>query len=52
VHAQARSLAARSSVALEAGRIEDALALAARCGAWCAAGRGPYGNQLTTDDLV
>jgi ribokinase len=26
--------------------VEDALALAARCGAWCASGRGPYGGQL------
>jgi ribokinase len=31
--------------------IEHALALAARCGAWCAAGQGPYGNQLTATDL-
>jgi ribokinase len=29
----------------------SALALAARCGAWCAAGKGPYGNQLTATDL-
>ena len=29
----------------------SALALAARCGAWCAAGRGPYGNQLSASDL-
>jgi ribokinase len=26
--------------------IEDALALAARCGAWCISGRGPYAGQL------
>ena len=26
--------------------LDDALALAARCGAACRAGRGPYGNQL------
>jgi ribokinase len=26
--------------------IEDALALAARCGAWCTSGRGPYAGQL------
>jgi ribokinase len=32
--------------------VEDALALAARCGAWCAAGRGPYGRQLTSADLA
>jgi ribokinase len=31
--------------------VEDALALAARCGAWCASGRGPYGNQLTAEGL-
>jgi ribokinase len=31
--------------------VEGALALAARCGAWCAAGKGPYGNQLTAADL-
>jgi ribokinase len=31
--------------------VEDALSLAARCGAWCAAGKGPYGNQLTAADL-
>jgi ribokinase len=30
--------------------VEEALALAARCGAWCAAGKGPYGNQLTAAD--
>ena len=29
----------------------SALALAARCGAWCAAGRGPYENQLSASDL-
>lgn len=28
-----------------------ALELAARCGAWCVAGRGPYGNQLTAAAL-
>jgi len=27
-------------------RVEEAIALAARCGAWCAAGHGPYGSQL------
>ena len=26
---------------------EDAVKLAARCGAWCASGRGPYGKQFT-----
>jgi ribokinase len=29
----------------------SALSLAARCGAWCVAGRGPYGNQLSASDL-
>lgn len=32
-------------------QVEAALALAARCGAWCVTGRGPYGNQLTAGDL-
>jgi len=27
---------------------EDAIALAARCGAWCASGRGPFEGQLRT----
>ena len=46
------SFAAALTFALGAGmEIEDALALAARCGAWCAAGKGPYGNQLTATDL-
>jgi ribokinase len=46
------SFAAGLTFALGAGmEIEDALALAARCGAWCAAGKGPYGNQLTATDL-
>ena len=27
--------------------MEEALELAARCGAWCLTGRGPYGAQLT-----
>jgi ribokinase len=31
--------------------IEEALALAARCGAACVAGRGPYSTQLTAEDL-
>jgi ribokinase len=29
---------------------EEALALAARCGAACVTGRGPYEGQLTADD--
>jgi ribokinase len=31
--------------------VEDAVALAARCGAWNVAGQGPYSNQLTAADL-
>jgi len=46
------SFAAGLTFALGAGtEIEEALAIAARCGAWCAAGQGPYGNQLTATDL-
>jgi ribokinase len=46
------SFAAGLTFALGAGmEIDEALALAARCGAWCASGRGPYGNQLTANDL-
>jgi ribokinase len=46
------SFAAGLTFALGAGmEIEEALAIAARCGAWCAAGRGPYGKQLTASDL-
>jgi ribokinase len=46
------SFAAGLTYALGAGMdVEDALALAARCGASCVAGRGPYGNQLTAADL-
>lgn len=30
---------------------DDALGLAARCGAFCAVGRGPYGRQLSAQDL-
>jgi ribokinase len=29
-------------------RVSDALDLAARCGAWCATGRGPYEGQLAS----
>ena len=32
--------------------VEEGLTLAARCGAWCAAGKGPYGRQLMADDLT
>lgn len=46
------SFAAGLTYALATGLgVEDALALAARCGAWVVAGRGPYGNQLTAADL-
>ena len=46
------SFAAGLTYALAAGMdVEEALALAARCGAWCTSGRGPYGNQLTAADL-
>ena len=46
------SFAAGLTFALGAGMaVEDALALAARCGAWCVSGRGPYGRQLTADEL-
>jgi len=31
--------------------LQEALALAARCGATCATGRGPYGRQLEARDL-
>ena len=47
------SFAAGLAFALGKGLdIEKALALAARCGAWCAAGKGPYGNQLSAADLA
>lgn len=46
------SFAAGLTFALGSGlEVEEALALAARCGAWCASGKGPYGNQLTAADL-
>jgi ribokinase len=32
--------------------IEGAILLAARCGAWCVTGRGPYGRQLTRAELT
>jgi ribokinase len=41
--------AAGLTYGLAAGRsIDDAIALAARCGAWCASGRGPFEGQLRT----
>jgi ribokinase len=44
--------AAGLTYALGAGlAVDDALALAAKCGAWCVAGQGPYGNQVAAEDL-
>ena len=31
--------------------VPEALRLAATCGAWCVAGRGPYQGQLTAADI-
>lgn len=31
--------------------VEDALSVTARCGAWCVAGRGPYGRSLTAAEV-
>lgn len=31
--------------------LEEAMSLAARCGAWVVSGRGPYGSQLAASDL-
>ena len=46
------SFAGGLTYALGAGwDLEPALALAARCGAACAAGRGPYTGQLGAADL-
>lgn len=46
------SFAAGLTFGLGAGlELADALALAARCGATCLTGRGPYGRQLTAADL-
>jgi ribokinase len=46
------SFAAGLAFALGAGKeIDAALALAARCGATCMTGRGPYGRQLTAAEL-
>jgi ribokinase len=47
------SFAAGLTYALGAGMdLDAALHLAARCGAWCLTGRGPYGNQLGAADLA
>jgi ribokinase len=44
------SFAAGVTYALGAGsKIDEALALGARCGAACATGRGPYEGQLTLE---
>jgi ribokinase len=46
------SFAAGLTFGLGDGRdIDEALAIAARCGATCLAGRGPYGRQLTAAEL-
>lgn len=46
------SFAGGLTFALGAGYdVGEALALAARCGAWCVAGRGPYEGQLTAADI-
>jgi ribokinase len=46
------SFAAGLTFALGAGMaVGDALHLAARCGAWCLSGRGPYASQLSAADL-
>jgi ribokinase len=46
------SFAAGFAYGLGAGMgLDDALALAARCGAYCLTGHGPYGHQLTRDAL-
>jgi ribokinase len=47
------SFAAGLTFALAAGLdVPRAMEVAARCGAWCVAGRGPYGNQLTAAELA
>ena len=46
------SFAGGLTFALGAGyAVPDALRLAATCGAWCVAGRGPYQGQLTAADI-
>jgi len=46
------SFAAGLTYGLGAGMdVADALALAARCGAVCLTGRGPYGRQLSAQEL-
>jgi ribokinase len=46
------SFAAGLTFALGSGKgVHEALEIAARCGAWCVAGRGPYERQLGSADL-
>lgn len=46
------SFAAGLTYGLGAGLgLQGALEVAARCGAWCLTGRGPYGRQLSRDEL-
>jgi ribokinase len=46
------SFAAGLTFGLASGlELDEAVALGARCGAWCLAGRGPYGRQLTAREL-
>jgi ribokinase len=46
------SFAAGLTFAIGSGLdVAEALQLAARCGAWCASGKGPYGNQLTAAEV-
>lgn len=46
------SFAAGITFALAEGlSVDETLAFAARCGAACVGGRGPFGGQLTRDDL-
>jgi ribokinase len=47
------AFAAGLTFALAAGRApEQALAMGARCGAACVAGRGPYGGQITRSSAI
>jgi ribokinase len=53
VHGAGDSFAGGLTVGLGLGwSLEEAIGLAARCGAACVTGRGPYGNQLATLDRV
>ncbi len=47
------SFAGGLAYALGAGAVlAEALHVAAMCGAWCLCGRGPYGNQLSAEDIA